>query len=519
MVMNVSGPPWVVDIPSPASGVVNFGLVDEVVLGDSYEARGNANTIVTAASRVGGVATYTCAGHGMATGQIGTFCNMQDSSFNLANVRVTRIDANTLSAVSLGPDAATTNLDGLSNGTTKKPMTLINRASRTDNGWFQRYAHESGGSTRIVHNGGAPGQTAADMLERFDREFTQFRGASRLKLHTGYNDFVNAGRSAEAVYADISLIAIKARALGMLVDIANCGPWVTGGTATSRAEAARYNRILRNLEATIPGVRVIDVCSALIDPSNATGMYPLANMIGGDGVHLTAKGIRFWARAMWVRLSPGWAATAPLVSSNVDNYGATLAASSPVMSRNILDFGPWSATGGRVNAPVTGTAPDGYDVYANNPSAAGTFACTAVARADGIGFDLVATVTSGGPNDQFIVNFRNNIPSSRFAAGDKIRVMFELALSGTSGANLKGLLCGIYFVGGTANPTDYITTVTATSAAEYGATDETIRMVSEDIVVPADGVTGYGFQLYTIFASSGGPLTLKYGRASHDKVS
>ena len=96
--------------------------------------------------------------------------------------------------------------------------------------------------------------------------------------------------------------------------------------------------------------------------------------------------------------------------------------------------------------------------------------------------------------------------------------MFPLTLSGTSGSNLKGILCGIYFQGGTQNPQPYVTTAGATAAADYGATDETIIMVSEDIVVPSDGATGYGFQMYFLFSAAGTALTIQYGRASHEKL-
>lgn len=488
------------------------GVVDVIAFGDSFTVRGNANGVITAATRTSNVVTVTAASHGLASGMLATFCNFADTSYNAVNAPVTYIDANTLSYASIGANGSTTNIDGLSNATTKKPMSVINRMSQTDNGYFMRLKSNAGGSIRFVHNGGAPGQTAADGRTRFLAELAKAPSAKLLILLFGYNDFAIAGRTADAVYADVTWMAAQARAAGLLVVIVGASPWVSGGTATNRAEAVRYNRLLRAYCSVNPGIRFADAGKYLIDATNATGNYPLPNLIATDGVHPTPAGANLIAKAIWDQLSPGWLAPSLLVQSNVDNYGANN------LSRNILDFAPWNATGGSINAPVTGTCPQGYTVYATNTSGTGTFAVVGAARADGKGNDLQFTVKAGGASDNFIINFASNITNARFAAGDKLRMIFQLALSSTATANVKGILAGFYFQGGTQNPQPGIILPNATTSAEYGAADETITFVGEDIVVPSDGATSFGFQLYLNFAGASTVAVVgKLGAASIEK--
>lgn len=512
-----AGNQWVdvQDKPNPGavSGAWNTTpLVDTVTMGDSFHTRGNAYATITAATRTNGVVTITATGHGMATGMPATVTNFADLTYNVQNAAVTYVDANTLRYAAPGPDGSTTNFDGLSNGTTKKPMTLINRSGQADNGWFMRLKSLASGSIRIVHNGGAPGNTTADARARYPLEVPQFTAAKLLILGFGYNDFALFGLTAEAVLADVQWMALQAKAAGMLVVIYGACPWTTGGTAANRSEAVRYNRILRAWCNTVSGIRYADPGKYLIDATNATGNFPLSNMISSDGVHPTPKGANQIAQAIWDQLSPGWQAPSLLVASNVDNYGANN------LSRNILDFAPWAATGGSLNAPVTGTVPAGYAVFANNPSTTGTFAVVGAARADGKGNDLQFTVSAGGASDNFIINFAAAIASSRFVAGDKLRVMFQLNLTNTANANLKGILCGLYFQGGTQNPQPNVIQPSATTSAEFGATDGATLYVSEDITVPSDGPTSFGFQLYVNFAgASSGALVGKFGVASIEK--
>ena len=504
-----------VQLQSLVSGAGNLpavGVVDTVCMGDSFTARGNAYGTITAASRANNVVTVTVAGHGMATGMSDTFSNFADASYNAQNTPVTYIDGNTLSYASIGAAGSTTNLDGLANGSTKKPMTMVNRSGQADNGWFMRLKSLAKGSIRIVHNGGSPGNTAADARTRFPLEVPQFTTAKLMAIGFGYNDFALFGRTADAVLADMTWMAQQARALGMLVVIYGASPWVNGGTSANRAEAVRYNRLLRAYCNVNPGIRFADAGKYLIDATNATYNYPLANMIAGDGVHPTPKGANQIAQAIWDQLSPGWQAPSLLVESNADCYGANN------LNRNILDFAPWAATGGSVNPPVTGTCPQGYAVYATNTSGTGTFAVVGAARSDGKGNDLQFTVSAGGASDNFIINFASAIGGGRFVAGDKLRMIFQITLSGTANANLKGILAGFYFQGGTQNPQPNVIQPSATSAAEYGAADEVITFVSEDIVVPSDGATSFGFQMYVNFAgASTGALVGKFGVASIEK--
>lgn len=484
-----------------------------MLLGDSWEARGNGTGVITAASRSNNVVTCTWTGHGLATGMIVTTGNFADSTFAGINVTMTRIDANNISYVAPGPDGSTTNLDGLSNGSTKKPMTGLSRATMADYGYISKLKSVSKGVIDVVHNGGMPGQTAADGLQRFYSEATKIAGLRGVILHFGQNDFANAGRSADQTLADIAAICLQARLLGLWVAVLGVGPWISGGTNTSRLEALRFNRLARAYAASTPNVDFVDIGADLVDPLNATINYPKANMIlaGSDNFHPAPKGCSLIAKRTWARISYKFGPLPIYVQSQHDNYNANN------LSRQIMDNAPWTATGGTVNAPATGTAPAGYSVSANNQSGTGTFSCSSAARADGLGYDLTFSAQAGGGSDTMTINYQSNVSATRFSPGDKLRVIFELTLAGTNGANLKGYLAGLYFQGGTVNPSINIISPTATSAADFGAVDETLPIISEDITVPADGSTGFGFQFILLFSAGGTALTGKFGVHSIEK--
>lgn len=496
---------------SPVPAVASS--INLIVFGDSWEARGNGNGVITSSTRSNSVVTCTWAGHGLATGMIATTGNFADATFAGINVSITRIDANNISYVAPGPDGSTTNLDGLSNGSTKKPMTGLSRATLVDNGYLGKLKSVSKGVVNIVHNGGMPGQTAADGLLRFYSEASKVPNARGVILHFGPNDFASGNRSADQVLADIAGICLQARLLGLVVWLLAVGPWITGGTNTSRLEALRFNRLARAYAASTPNVEFVDIGVDLIDPLNATINYPKANMIlgGADNFHPAPKGCSLIAKRIWSRVSYRFGPLPLYVQSQHDNYNANN------LSRQIMDNAPWTATGGTVNAPATGTAPAGYSVSANNQSGTGTFSCSSAARADGLGYDLTFSAQAGGGSDTMTINYQSNVSATRFSPGDKLRVVFELTLAGTNGANLKGYLAGLYFQGGTVNPSINIISPTATSAADFGAVDETLPIISEDITVPADGSTGFGFQFILLFSAGGTALTGKFGVHSIEK--
>lgn len=473
------------------------GRVDTVVIGDSMTANLFAGTTITAASRVSNVITATVTGTNFAAGCKVSVKNCVPASFNVNNATVLSKSATQITYASIGPDESASDLDALA------PMTAYTMAQQRDYFFFWLNGLLKG-ALRIVNAAGAHGQYTADMLTRFDADVMAFNTAKLVIIRSGYNDFNRGGLTAEQMLTNITTMALKAKNAGKIVVIVDCLPWVTASTDAARLNAVRYNRLI-NEYCLNNGIRIARISTVTTDFTNALAHYPLANMTVADGIHPSVKSDRLLATLIYNTLSGIIPSIDILASSKQDNF------TSDPLSKQLIPNAFWTATGGTVTAPATGTAPSGWTVTRGGSA---TVAASAPARSDGLGYDLQMEVTATGTSD-YGQAVSANITTG-FAVGDTLRLSCELSVSNLSGSNLKGVLIYIYNNGG---PTQYCYADIPQAAltAELITADYTTTVVSSDWIVPT-GVTTLVIYIKTISLASGTAVTVKVGRMSLEKV-
>lgn len=478
------------------------GVVQALLIGDSMTAQNNSgNAVISAAVRSGGIVTVTSTAHGFADQVPTDIENMVPADFNANGAIVTRIDANTFSYPAAGSDGPAAALGGT------KPMIAINRQSQSDLGYFVWLNGKSGGAFNLVRNAGANGQTAADMRERFERDVLAFNPQAIILL-SGYNDFVNASRTAQAVYDDV--VAMCAASAGKQVTVVSALPWTTGGTTAQRAQAVIYNRMIRNYCNSTQNVRFADAARLMVDSINATRFSALTGMLGSDGIHPTPKGAERIAQAIYDVNKDRIPLSSRLVSTNADNIGYDAG------SKNIVDNAPWTNTGGALGgtSPATGTVAGGWGVTNNGT---GTTVASVITPSDGVGYQQQAVFTPSANNDSCVVSLSGTSwGSGRFVAGDKVRCMFELSVSGLSGANIKSIETRIGF-NNTPATSAHPCSSSQSSAANYPTADYTMPIISQDIVIPA-GASTMSFQVTTTAAAAGTAVTVRARLLSIEKL-
>jgi lysophospholipase L1-like esterase len=480
------------------------GLMRLLLVGDSMTAAASANGTVTSITRTNNVATLTLTTHGRGTGELCRVYNCSDSTFNTNGlVAVTRVDANTITYPSVGPDGSAANISAA------KKMQLQSPAWVNDNSYMFWLQSKCSGALKIAFNSGRNGNDSADMLANYTVD-AAYASHDAVVIFTGYNDWVGASYTASQVYANV--VTIAQRSVGKLVVVVGSIPWTTGGTTANRKEALKYNRMIRNWCSGMPNVRFADAAKYLIDATNATVFSPLSNMLGSDGIHPSPKGGERIAQAIYDAIQYDVPRVSRMVSCSLDNYG------NDSTNKNILDTGPWTNSGG----PVTGTGGSGTAAAGIGITAAGGGAQTAVAsvvsRSDGIGYDQQVVFTPAANNDSVAISSAGyTIAAGRYAYGDKLNFLGELTLSGMSGASIKSIEIYVAYAGG--NGYHYLAKPQAANNSSYPAADMTLSIASlVDSVIPDGTVTGISWAVKITAGAAGTALTAKLGRLSCEKV-
>lgn len=491
---------------SYAPEIKNTGLVRTVALGDSQTRNLMLNGTVSAASRTNGVVSLTVAGHVLATGQNIDVYNMADPSYNAFGVIGTKVDANTISYPAPGPDGSTTALGGASGTVSVMMLAYPGWRDASYWTWLNSLCRGAG---NLVRNAGSNGHTAADMLARFDTDVSTI-DHDHLIIWAGSNDFAVAAtaRTAEAVYADVKSMIAKSKA--SRITVVSAAPYGAGSwNANGRVQAIRYNRMMRNYCNASKRVRFADAAAKLVDATNATAFYPLSTVVGADGLHLSPYGQYLVALSIYNANKDWLPSVDRLVSCNKDNYGADSA------SINIFDVGPWTSSGGAIAGTTTGTAASGLGVTGTGAACA----ASVLSRSDGAGYDQVADITFSASSDSVLIGNQGyvTINTGRANAGDRLKFLGELGLSGVNGSNLKGVDVGIKF---NTSPSVSVPVfgLTAATAAGFPQVDQTIFLESPDIIVPA-GATGYTLQATAKCSAAGTQVRVKLGRMSLDNLS
>ena len=201
----------------------------------------------------------------------------------------------------------------------------------------------SQGKVHFVRNAGHGGNTAADMLARFDTDVTPYAPAI-VSLQAGTNDFI-FGVTDATYRTNIKTLVAKIRGIGATPILLTMPP-VNGGSAGQKQQIMRNNMWLSYYTAS-QGIPLVDMWGIVADP--LTGNY-LAAMDNGDGIHPSVAGRFAIGQAMINAIGP-LLVTVPLVTRNaVDPLN--------IIPNGLMTGSPVS--GIAPNWAITGSPPSGY---------------------------------------------------------------------------------------------------------------------------------------------------------------
>lgn len=491
----------------------NIGSQGFILFGDSMQHRNIGTVNITALTRTGGVATATSAGHGLGSGQVTDINNAADATYNLRGVTITRVDANTFTYPCPGADGSTTAIAG-------KVMLGNNPAIFADGGCWPWLQGKLGGAGTFVRCAGVSSNTSADMLARVDADVLAYKSEWVLFQPGLYNDFNT--QPGYDTYTAAACVAVCQQILNKLladgrkvVLISPPALGTVGGATTKAVVLQKYLAVMRWMKAQADSARgafYADAWRYSVDATNAAPGTALAGMLASDNIHEAPRAAERKAQAIFEAIGSLIPRRNVLTTGNGDNYAASSS------NANLWDIGPWTATGGTVNAATGGGSASGVLPAGIQGDAVlttgGTVVWSCPARADGLGFDVQAVVSAAANNDYVRIRAITLVPSSRFSAGHRLRPMFSLSLAGMNGTNAPALRAVnglIVFAGGAAN-SFFAITGGADTAARFPQADQTLTIVGPDIIVPSDGITSFDLRVQLLFAGvSASALTARIG--------
>jgi lysophospholipase L1-like esterase len=475
------------------------GLVNTVLIGDSMTASSSSGAeIITAVSRSSNVATATVSSTGGFTaGQLANVINMLDPSFNANDVVITILSGTQFTYPSVGADGSTTNLSASAS------MSVFSSENASDYGAFPWLQAKSGGAFNLLHNGGANGQTSANMLARFDTDCLAYAGDAKLLiLHCGYNDFAISTRTAQAVYDDVTEMAIKAVNAGMKVIIEGALPWSSGVNASYLPVALNYNRMIRRFCNSTPNVRYAD-SPAYITNSTSTSYAPQTGMLQADGIHTSSRGGERRGQAYWDLLKYETATPSRRIVTLAD-----APANNP--TGDILFAAPFTNSGGNLAGTASGTVCGGLYVQGVG---SGTVVASAQSGFDGIGYNQRVVFTPAANNDE--ANIISGGYTVNVTPGQCLVMSLKMSLSGLSAANIRSINVNIE-ASGVAGKAMFSCGNTGASTL-YSTKDETLTIVGVPFTVPT-GVTAISWGVKVKAAGSGSALTFEVGQLVIEKI-
>ncbi len=485
-----------------------------VLFGDSWTQRCTGYLTPTSVTRSGSIVTCVLASHGLGSGKIIDFNNATDSTYNVRNVAITRVDANTFTFVAAGPNGAATAI------ATRSLIVTLQEQVNDDGYWLWLFkTTRFGACFRMVKNAGIASNNSTDMLARVATDVLVYQSDWVLFRPTLYNDIVNAGYTLAQIIALNAQILAALLAAGRKVLLIGPPAFNTGNTTARHQIWLGAIKWMREQARTTPGVYFADAYAKQVNATAGTPGNAIAGMLAADGIHESPRGADQTAQAMYDAIGTIVSKYQPFVSSSGDNYGADPS------NTNILDYGFWTNSGGTINAATGGGAASGtlggnFQADAVLTGGGATAVWSMPARSDGIGFNAQNVFTPGAANDFVRIRLLSNIAAARWTAGGKLRLAQEVGITNLSGSNVRSINNVLSFQGGS-NPTAVsVIQGQATAAASWPQSDFTLQFVSNDIVVPTDaGLTGADIQVLYVAGASGTAATCFNGRMNCEKVS
>ncbi|MUI10898.1 hypothetical protein GJV26_00100 [Massilia dura] len=252
---------------------------------------------------------------------------------------------------------------------------VMNQAHYASNGWFVRMNARAMQKFDLVDIVASVGRGTDEIATTRLAEATASK-AEVAFLWAGINDIMNViPRPAAEILANLKTTALALKASGKRVFLFCEMPLYGANNTAARALViSQLNQGIRKFVRDTPGLDLVDIYRALVDPTATATGAARQYMLATDNLHPCAYGADEIAKV-------GIAATAgiPLVDTRVTSVLETYGASA--LNTNVLDSAPFAA--GAVDVPYAGSQVGaGYAGFKENNSGA---VFSVVDRADGMG--------------------------------------------------------------------------------------------------------------------------------------
>jgi lysophospholipase L1-like esterase len=518
------------DLLTPSGSVLAMthrSSVNVALFGDSRCAMDHHLATPTQMSRTNGIASVTIAGHGLASNKLVNAVGLREQpSLNANSVKVTRVDANTFSYPSAGPDIAP-----FTPNTTFSRIVYLEWQSNLSRFQFANGNPKVRGAMRLVDNFGCSSEQTPDMIARLP--VVGQTSADLVMYDGGVNDTTGtaaaAALSAAATIANDVTIVEYLLAQGKVVALGTIMPLGNGHTAFAAAmpKIVQINAARRELARRYHGrVFLVDFWAALIDPVNG---YARTDTLQSDKVHLQTYGAHLggdeWANAMpW--LSPARALTASSAEARA-NYA---------VSPNLWPAGQWAQVAGGTQTGATNGTPAGGEVAGvmagMNVTVTGASATTVIrpetdANGNVVGFLQVVQVTPTGAGTVEIQADGASIPMSpsgvAILAGQKFRPSLRLKLNNvTSKVQYPRVKMNGQFTGAPDSAAIQIGTPFHSDAPAVDGNlhaDVDLYLTGPDIEIPPFATyTAQNLEVIVAYSGATTPFELCAGRIAIDQV-
>ena len=266
--------------------------VDTVLFGDSMTDFYEFSPTVTAAYDVTtGTLTFTWTGHGRPTGTIGRFwCNTYMETQKARLLPLTRVDANTITAILSDKPTLAANLSG----------TVFLKAGGVNQfiSWVGLMQMRLGHPLNIVANSAQNGDMAVNGLLRLDDHVFSYNPSLVVMQSYGANDisaFWQGGPFTDLQIIDNNTkIYDRILARGIKLILALLTPVVTGEARATKAYMQRFIRINRAnynyARANYADVLLVDSYGQIVNPTDTSGFANSLYINPVDKIHYSAQG-------------------------------------------------------------------------------------------------------------------------------------------------------------------------------------------------------------------------------------
>lgn len=464
-------------------------------LGDSLTQSTFPTTNITSLSRSGGVVTAQLAssptfGVGAYVDVVGVTEDMGGKVF---------ITSSTGSGASSVVQWASPGADG--------PGQLINNpcisdlTKYADSGFLVWAGMRMGWKFDLVAVEAGRGRTSAEALAKAPNLLN--KGLFAINVLIGTNDAIN-GIDPAITIANIDAIYKLYESNGILIIADTVPPLAAPQWSAPKAAAInQVNDFIRQRVRTMKaGGVLIDIFAKLVEPLASSKGIAKPNMLQtSDGTHWVQNGCNEIAK-LYEAAFAYW----PLANFRTTNNGDSYSVSTG--SNNLQPDTHWTNTGGNTTATgMSGTLPVGNTAVRKGST---SVAFSAPLRADGVGYDIQAAVTSTANNDGMQVN-STNFNVSPLVVGSTLQIDVSVKVTG-GGGNLRNVnhLLSMTVAGASS-------TIQCLFSAGFSGTDcvqEDLDLVLRSPKVPIQVVPANGFPQTSSTHYAAGNCTIAYGRPS-----